>query len=249
MLDKNVFYHGTIRKAIVAFGTLFSDVYIDRKQGDSVNGDTIQRLQVPIAYAPKEKWLVRLEQDPSLENHVYTTLPRMSFEITGYNYDASRKVGKMQKIICNDGTSSSTVLSPVPYTVDVSLYILTKTQEDALQIVEQILPTFSPEYTLSVNVIPEMNLIQDIPVTLNGVTVQDDYDGDFQTRRFVTHTLTFTLKLNIFGPVRQSKPIYDASVNLSTNPSAPPVPSTDTYNVIGDPATYTTTSESWINNL
>jgi len=135
MLNNNVFYHGIIRKSIVAFGSLFSDIYIDRRQGDSVTGNVIQRLQIPLAYAPKEKWVVRLEQDPGLENYVYTTLPRMSFEITGYMYDSSRKVNRMQQLKCGDGsTSMSTMYSPVPYNIDISLYILTKTQEDGLQI-------------------------------------------------------------------------------------------------------------------
>jgi hypothetical protein len=159
MLNNNVFYHGIIRKTIVAFGRLFSDIYIDRKQGDSVNGTTIQRLQIPLAYAPKEKWVVRLEQDPTLENYTYTSLPRMSFEILGYNYDATRKLNRMQQITCGEGENSlSTVYTPVPYNIDISLYILTKTQEDGLQILEQILPTFTPEYTLTINQLPEMNI-------------------------------------------------------------------------------------------
>ena len=237
MLNGNVFYHGVIRKTIVAFGHLFSNIYIDRKEGDSVDGPTIQRLQIPIAYAPKEKWIVRLEQDPNLENHTYVTLPRMSFEITGYNYDASRKVGKMQKIVCNNGTSSGSMFSPVPYNLDISLYVLTKTQEDAMQIIEQILPTFSPEYTVSINAVPEMNIIQDVPIALNSISVQDEYDGDFQTRRFVTHTLTFTLKLNLFGPVQQNKPIYTTTANVG-NPET-------TYVAVGDPNTYEVISEHW----
>lgn len=234
MLNNNVFYHGIIRKSIVAFGRLFSDVYIDRKQGDSVNGPTVQRLQIPIAYAPKEKWLVRIEQDPTLENHTYTTLPRMSFEITGYAYDSSRKFNKMNKMVCNDGTSSTSMFSPVPYNVNISLYVLTKTQEDGLQIIEQILPTFSPEYTLAINAVPQMNIIQDIPVILNDISVSDEYDGDFETRRFVTHTLSFTLKLNLFGSVQNNKPIYTSTANVSQNPdfSRP-----STYVAQGDPTT------------
>ncbi len=245
MLNGNVFYHGIIRKSIVAFGRLFSDIYIDRKQGDSVNGTTIQRVQVPLAYAPKEKWIVRIEQDPSLENHTYTSLPRMSFEITGYSYDASRKMNKMNKIVCNDGVSSTSTYSPVPYLIDISLYVLTKTQEDGLQIIEQILPTFSPEYTLAINAIPSMNVIQDVPVTLQSVSVQDDYDGDFETRRFVTHTLSFQLKVNLFGSVRDNKPIYGASVGVSTVDGV----TSATYNVQGDPDTYGITSEEWTFNL
>ena len=246
MLNNNVFYHGIIRKTIVAFGNLFSNIYIDRRQGDSVTGPVTHRLQVPIAYAPKEKWIVRLEQDPNLENNTYTTLPRLSFEITGYNYDASRKVGKMNKVVCNDGGSSSSVFAPVPYNVDISLYVLTKTQEDAMQIIEQILPTFAPEYTVAINAVPQMNIIQDIPITLDSISVADEYDGDFETRRFVTHTLTFTLKLNLFGNIRDNKPIYDASVNIGTNESTG---TTSQYNVTGDPTDYTVITELWTDDL
>lgn len=247
MLNNNVFYHGIIRKTVVAFGHLFSDIYIDRRQGDSVSGPVIQRLQVPLSYAPKEKWLVRVEQDPDLTQNVYTTLPRLSFELTGYGYDPSRKVGKMQKITCNTPTGSSSVFSPVPYNLEFSLYILTKTQEDAMQILEQILPTFTPEYTVGINAIPSMNLIQDVPIALNSVSVQDDYEGDFQTRRFVTHTLTFTAKLNLFGPVNDNKPIYTANANIGAAEVTGP------YNysvaVTGDPETYTVINTEWIGDL
>lgn len=246
MLNGNVFYHGTIRKTIVAFGRLFSDIYIDRKQGDSVNGELAQRLQVPISYAPKEKWLVRIEQDPDLENHTYTTLPRMSFEITGYSYDATRKLPKMNKLICNDGTQSNSTFTPVPYNVDISLYILTKTQEDAMQILEQILPTFAPEYTLALNAVPDMNIIQDVPIALNSVTLQDEYDGDFATRRFVTHTLTFTLKLNLFGYVNNNKPIYSVKANIGNIDTDA---TTTSYQAEGSPETYTVVDENWIDGL
>src|SRR5210317_793558 len=194
MLNGQVYYHGSIRKSIVAFGKLFSDIHIERKVGDSVSGTTEQTLHVPIAYAPKEKWLVRIDEDPNLENQVYTTLPRMSFEVTGLLYDSTRKINRMNtvsKFIDETPESKKRVFSPVPYNIDVTLYVLAKTQEDALQIVEQILPTFTPEYTMAVNILPEMDQVQDMSVNLTSVSVQDDYDGDFQTRRFVTYTLTF----------------------------------------------------------
>lgn len=244
MLNGQVFYNGTIRKTIIAFGNLFSNIYIDRKQGDSVNGNTVQRLQIPISMAPKEKWLVRIEQDPTLENHVYTTLPRMSFEILGYSYDSQRKLGKLNKIICNDGTSSKSIFSPVPYNIEIALYVLTKTQEDAMQIIEQILPTFAPEYTISINAIPSMNVIQDIPIILNNVSVNDEYEGDFQTRRFVTHTLTFTLKLNLFGAPENNKEIYDVNVNINTDPQFIQPPSAK-YNATGDPETHEIIDDHW----
>lgn len=248
MLNNQVFYHGIIRKTIVSFGRLFSSIYIDRKQGDSVNGDTVQRLQVPLAYAPKEKWIVRIDSDPTLENHTYTTLPRMSFEITGYNYDAVRKVNRMNKVTCGVGSTSMNVLyTPVPYNIDISLYVLTKTQEDGLQIIEQILPTFTPEYTLSIKTVEDMNLVLDVPVVLNSISVQDDYDGDFQTRRFVTHTLNFTLKTSLFGALNNQGVISNVNANVGQNEdfSNP----NRVYTASGDPVNATISDENWESNF
>ena len=248
MLNDNVFYNGIIRKTIVAFGNLFSNIYIDRKQGDSVTGTTIQRLQIPLAYSNKEKWIQRLDGDPNLENNTYTTLPRMAFEITSYSYDASRKVNKMQKIKHSTGLDNYTsTQSPVPYNIDISLYILTKTQEDGLQIIEQILPTFQPEYTLSINAIPDMEIVQDIPIILNSVSVQDDYDGDFTTRRFVTHTLTFTLKVNLFGNIDTRGIITQVHANLKDTIHRGQ--SYANYEALGDETTITVTSESWLEDF
>jgi hypothetical protein len=214
MLEGNNQYHSSIRKVIVAFGTLFSNIQITR---EDKTGDHQQTIVVPVAYAPKEKWVVRLEQDPDLDGQTYTTLPRISFEITGYSYDPTRKINRMNKINCyKEGADKTSMFSPVPYNIDISLYVLTKTQEDAFQILEQILPLFSPEYTLSIKAVPEMNIIQDIPIVLDSVSVSDEYDGDFQTRRFVTHTLTFTLKTNIYGPVQTQGIITDVTANIGT---------------------------------
>lgn len=212
MLNGQNQYHGMIRKVIVSFGRLFSDIKITRETiGDS------QTIVVPIAYAPKEKWIVRLDSDPDLTNNVYTTLPRISFEITGYEYDSTRKTNRMSKINCyGTGSTRGSMFAPVPYNIEISLYILTKTQEDAMQILEQILPVFNPEYTLSINAVPDMNVIQDIPVILNNVAVNDEYDGDFQTRRFVTHTLNFTIKTNIYGAVSTQGIILDSTANMTT---------------------------------
>jgi len=248
MLNNNIFYHGIIRKSIVAFGRLFSDIYIDRKQGDSVTGTTIQRLQIPLAYAPKEKWLVRIEQDPNLENHTYVSLPRMSFEIIGYAYDPTRKMNRMQQLKCGDGSGSvTTMYTPVPYNLDLSLYILTKTQEDGLQIIEQILPTFTPEYTMTINAVPDMNVKLDVPIILNSVAVADEYDGDFQTRRFVTHTLNFQMKINLFGPMAGRNVIDQVNANVGQNEdfSSP----NRIYTAEGDVTTATINSESWLDNF
>lgn len=247
MLNQSPYYHGIIKKTITAFGALFSDIKIERRQTDSVTGTVIQTLQIPLAYAPKEKWLVRVDSDSTLENHTYTSLPRLSFEITNYSYDSVRKTNRMQKITCGSGESTNgSIQSPIPYNVDISLYVLTKTQEDALQIIEQILPIFTPEYTLSINAIPSMNVVQDVPVILNSISVQDDYDGDFQTRRFVTHTLNFTLKINLFGSVSTRKVITKVFANINDSDSELPYAE---YNAIGDTTTNTVTSESWLEDL
>jgi hypothetical protein len=248
MLNNQVFYHGIIRKCIVAFGTLFSDIYIDRREGDSVTGNVIQRLQIPLAYAPKEKWLVRLDSDPTLENHTYVSLPRMSFEIIGYNYDPMRKMNRLQQITCSDGTTNmNKVYSPVPYNIDLTMYVITKTQEDGLQIIEQILPTFTPEYTLKVNYTTEPNVVMDVPIILNSVSVSDEYDGDFQTRRFVTHTLNFQMKVNLFGSTGNNSIINTVMANIGQNEdfSNP----NRLYTANGDITTVTVTSENWLDGF
>jgi hypothetical protein len=244
MLNGNVYYHGSIRKAIVAFGRLFSDIYIDRKQGDSVDGDTIQRLQIPLSYAPKEKWLVRLDSQSDLENNTTAiTLPRMSFEILGYTYDSSRKLNRMQQIkVDQSATTKPTVYTPVPYNLDISLYVLTKTQEDGMQIIEQILPTFTPEYTLTINMIPDMGITMDVPVILNSVTVQDDYDGTFTDRRFVTHTLNFEMKINLYGPISGQGIITTVNANIGQTEAGG---ANRIYVAEGDLTTATVTSEQW----
>jgi hypothetical protein len=247
MLNQSPYYHGIIKKTITAFGALFSDIKIERRQTDSVTGSVIQTLLIPISYAPKEKWLVRIDSDPTLENHTYTSLPRLSFEIINYSYDAVRKTNRMQKITCGSGsTTAVSMQSAIPYNVDIALYVLTKTQEDALQIIEQILPIFTPEYTLSINAIPSMNVVQDIPVILSSISVQDEYDGDFQMRRFVTHTLNFTLKINLFGPVSTNKVITTVFANINDSDSELPYAE---YNAVGNSTTNTVTSEGWLEDL
>lgn len=241
MLSNNIFYHGITRKIIVGFGSLFSNIRITRKN----NGEE-QTIAVPIAYAPKEKWIVRIEQDPMQENHVYTTLPRLSFEITGMSYDASRKTNRMNYITCGDGDSMTKTYSPVPYNIDISLYCLTKTQEDALQIVEQILPYFTPDYTLSLKAIPESNVVMDVPVILESVNIQDDYDGDFNQRRFVTYTMNFMMKANFYGPVNDSSTITNTLVDVRNITTEMLMAN---HESIGDITTGEVTTDSWTNNI
>lgn len=238
MLSNSMFYWGLTRKTIVAFGSLFSNIRIKR---DSPDGLTTQTISIPISYAPKEKWLVRLEQDPSLTEYTYSIVPRMSFAVVGMDYDSSRHVGKSNYITCTSGTTDvnktmSKMYAPVPYNINIELNILTKTTEDGLQIIEQILPYFSPEFTMSFKAIPESNIVTDVPVVLNGVSFQDEYDGDFETRRWVVWTLGFTLKTNFFGQATSQGIITKVMVDVENY---------EKLTLEGDPETGAITYSLW----
>lgn len=217
MFDNKNFYHSCIRNAIVAFGRLFSNVKVVR-----TTTDRSQTIVVPLAYASKEKYLRRIEEQPDLTGKkVLITLPRMSFEMTGMGYSADRKlprtnVMKKFKETSDLGTNIiATQFTPVPYDLKISLYVMTKTQEDALQIVEQIVPYFTPDYTVSISMVPEMEIIQKIPIILNGVSFHDDYDGNFETRRAIVYTLDFTARMEVYGPVSVSSDIRTVIANIS----------------------------------
>lgn len=195
------FYHQTIKKTVIAFGALFSKIKVMRHDN---SGNLIQTVSVPIAYGPKEKIFVKLRQDPDQTNHIYTILPRMAFEITDYSYASDRVVNKQNQIRCYKDGMMTGVYSPVPYDLSIQLSILTKGAEDGFAIIGQILPLFKPDYTLTIDPLPEMEIQQDIPITLNGVNLMDDYEGDFSSRRFVTHTLNFTAHVNLYGPIQTS---------------------------------------------
>lgn len=214
------YYHELIKKTTIGFGALFSQIKVIRR--NPASGVQAQVVSVPIAFGPKEKILTRIDQDPSLTGHTYITLPRMAFEITGYNYDTTRMVNRNNKIQCYKDQTLSAVYSPVPYNIEFSLYILTKGTEDGLAIIEQILPLFTPEYSFTVNAVPELNISQDIPVVLNSISVADDYEGDFAIRRLVTHTLNFTAKINLFGNLQTSGVItrVDADIKKFENYTA-----------------------------
>ena len=166
----------------------------------------------------------------------------MSFEIIGYVYDSSRKVNRMSQIKSGNTANVNTVYTPVPYNLDLSLYVITKTQEDGLQIIEQILPTFTPEYTLQVNMVPEMGITMDVPIILNSVSVVDEYDGNFTDRRYVTHTLNFEMKLNLYGPVSGNNIITQVNANIGENEVTG---ANRVYVANGDTTTATVTSEQW----
>jgi hypothetical protein len=192
------YYHHIIRKTIIAFGTIFNQIYIKHQDGDD---NTYSEMRVPLAYGPTQKFLARLEQQADLNKPVQITLPRMSFEMTSIQYDATRKAGVTQTFKASDGTNLKKVYMPVPYNIGFELNILTKLNDDALQIVEQILPYFQPAFTLTVDLVDSIGEKRDIPLNLDNVSFQDDYEGDFSTRRSLIYTLNFTAKTYLFGPV------------------------------------------------
>ena len=189
------FYNEILRKTIISFGTLFNGITIKQ------DGSTVK---VPLAYGPTQKFLARLEQAPNLSQATQISLPRMSFEFTGLTYDSSRKVTTTQTIAVknpDDGTDIKKVFMPVPYNMQFELAIMCKLNDDALQIVEQILPYFQPQYNLTINLVSLINEKKDVPVVLENITMQDEYEGDFTSRRVLYYTLRFTAKTYLFGPV------------------------------------------------
>ena len=211
------FYHETTRKIVVAFGTLFNNINLIRKDND---GKISQSMKVPLAYGPRQKFLVRLREDPDLTKQVAITLPRIGFEINGLTYDPTRKLNRVQKFKktkTGDSNQLETQFMPVPYNLGFQLYILSKNSDDALQIVEQILPFFQPDYTLTINDMPEMSSKRDVPVVLNSISYEDDYEGDFATRRAIIYTLDFTAKFYLYGPVTSSGVIKTVTVDQFTD--------------------------------
>ncbi len=191
------FYNEIFRKTIISFGTLFNDITI--KQTDST-------VKVPLAYGPTQKFLARLEESPDLNKRTAMTLPRMSFEFTGLTYDSSRKVTTTQQITVKDpttgqGSKTKKAYMPVPYNMQFAVGVMTKLNDDALQIVEQILPYFQPSYNLTVQLVETIKEKRDIPIVLENVTMDDQYEGNFTTRRVLLYTLRFSAKTYLFGPV------------------------------------------------
>ena len=210
------YYHEIIRKTIISFGTLFNDINI---RHDNPDGTTFSELKVPLAYGPSQKFLARLEQQADLNKPVAITLPRMSFEMTSIQYDSARKLGVTQTFKASDGTNLKKVFMPVPYNIGFELNILAKLNDDALQIVEQILPYFQPSFNLTIDLVSAIGEKRDIPIVLDSMNFQDDYEGDFSTRRALIYTLGFTAKTYLFGPVPSSSEgiIKKVQVDMAAN--------------------------------
>ena len=231
------FYHETMRKVVVSFGTLFNNIHIVRKNN---SGTVIQTMKVPLAYGPREKFLVRLRQDADAAAKVAITLPRIGFEISNLAYDQSRKLNRVQRFSKVKGSTTKqldTQYMPVPYNLEFTLYTMARNSDDALQIVEQILPYFQPDYTLTINDMADMGIKRDVPIVLNSVGYEDNYQGDFEARRAIIYTMAFTAKFFLYGPVTSSKVIKTVQVDQYANlPSAAPTRE-QRYTVTPSPAT------------
>ena len=210
------YYHEIIRKTIVSFGTLFNQVYIKHKDAE---GDAYSEIRVPISYGPSQKFLARIEQQANLNKPVQITLPRMSFEMNSIQYDSSRKSGVTQTFKASDGNNLKKVYLPVPYNIGFELNILSKLNDDSLQIIEQILPYFQPAFTLTVDLVDSIGEKRDIPIVLDNITFQDDYEGDFSTRRALIYTLQFTAKTYLFGPIASTTDGLIRKVQVDTHTS------------------------------
>ena len=198
------FYHEILRKTIVSFGNLFNNITIKHR---NENDDVFSTLKVPLAYGPTQKFLARLEQSAELNKPVQITLPRMSFEFIGLSYDGSRKVTTTQSFISPSVADKKDIRKsymPVPYNMEFELSIMAKLNDDMLQIIEQILPYFQPSYNLTVDLVSTIGEKRDIPVVFDGISMQDDYEGDFSTRRVLLYTLKFVAKTYLFGPISGS---------------------------------------------
>ncbi len=196
------YYNEIIRKTIISFGTLFNDIHIKHKDNSE---DVISDMRVGLSYGPMQKFLAKIEQQEDLTKPVAITLPRMSFEMTSIQYDSSRKTGIVQTFkACDKNGKVKKVFMPVPYNIGFELNIFTKLNDDALQIVEQILPFFQPSFNVTVDLVESIGEKRDVPIVLDSIDFQDDYEGSFQTRRALIYTLRFTAKTYIFGPVADS---------------------------------------------
>jgi hypothetical protein len=196
------YYHEIIRKTIISFGTLFNQIHLRHTDKDNNN---ISDMRVPITYGPKQKFLARILQQPDLNKATQISLPRMTFEMNSISYDPTRKSSIVQTFRTTDeGDNIKKVFMPVPYNIGFELNILCKLNDDALQIIEQILPYFQPAFNVTVDLVESIGEKRDIPMVLDSITFKDDYEGDFLTRRALIYTLTFTAKTYMFGPIAES---------------------------------------------
>ena len=222
MFKDQSFYHQHIRKAIIAFGTIFNNINIERKNSA---GAVAQALRVPLSYATKQKFMTRIARVTGTDTRgeVAITLPRIGFEIQGINYDPSRKTTVIQKNkAIGTGDAASTVrtaFNSAPFNMNLALYIFAKNQDDGLQIEEQVLPYFNPDFNVTINDLPELNIKRDIKITLDNVGYEDEYEGDFANRLSVVWTLNFTMRLNFYSNVENVGIIKKVIADIYNDPT------------------------------
>ena len=192
------FYHEILRKTVIGFGTLFNNINIRHQDGA---GNAFSVLKVPLAYGPMQKFLARIQQQADLDRQTAITVPRLSFEMTGLTYDPTRKTGITQTFTAKNNTKARKVYMPVPYNIGFELSILSKLSDDGLQIIEQILPYFQPAFNITINLVDSIGEKKDVQIVLEGIDMYDDYQGGFESRRIIIHTLRFTAKTHLFGAI------------------------------------------------
>ena len=227
------FYHETIKRSVSVFGTLFNNISIKRANGTLI--------KVPLAYGPRTKWVARLQQQAELglsgTPRTAISLPRMGFEMTSITYDATRKLTKKtlyKQSKSSDPTRMQYQYAPAPYNIGFQLSVLVKNTDDGLQIIEQIMPYFTPNYTVTINTVPDMNEKRDIPIILTSIAQTDDYEGDFTTRQTLTYALSFTMKNYIYGPVTDSENIRTVKARTYIEAGGGKISSTDTAGRVGE---------------
>lgn len=210
------FYHKHLERAMAAFGTLFNDITIERRDKD---GNLVQNMKVPLAYGPRDKFLTRIVENPDGHQSISVTLPRLAFEMTGFTFDSSRKTNTMHCFDKTEGREEVKIAySSVPYDVSIQLSVMAKYMHDANMILEQIVPWFTPKYVISVKQFPELNILHDIPVTLENVSYEDNYSDDWTTRREIIYTLDFKMQLYFYGPERIKPIITETQIDVLTVP-------------------------------
>ena len=208
-------YNKIIRKCVIGFGTLFNNIEVRKENKD---GSVYSRMKVPLAYGPRQKFLARLEQQADLNQKVAITVPRLSFEMTGIEYDSSRKLAPTTLTLKPDGANAvKKQMTPVPYNLNFELNVISKTNDEALEILEQIVPVFQPSYQMTIKLVDDMADYRDIPIVLNSITYSDDYEGSFDDKKITLITMNYTVKSYIFGPVGTAGPIKKAKIDYRTD--------------------------------
>ena len=219
------YYHQTIRKYVAVFGTLFNDINIQRKNS---SGEIVDHIKVPIAYEAKDKMLLRVRRGSKADESIGISLPRMGFDLNGIVYDPVRKLNTLGvTYAANTAAGSGTMLkqyNPVPYNFDFTLSAMVDNSEDGAQIFEQIVPFFTPEFNVSVNLIPSMNIKPDISIALTDVTIEDSYEGELTIRREIIWTLNFMMKGYIYPDIKSGSVTKTVLVHLRTTTAEPAVP-------------------------